>query len=154
MLNFMCNKLTVAQNEFVEPSLWFLKWKKGFSEFNSFLYLKPYFWGWACHTMRLCHPPDLSTSPKYKLLCFIPPYFILPNIECTSFKLECELPFSALFMVASFPLYGCIPWEGGCMQVLSGLVPSSQKEGFLLRTPWMAKLVGKIWHKVSSLNSL
>jgi hypothetical protein len=23
------------------------------------------------HTMRLCHPPDGSTSPKYKLLCFI-----------------------------------------------------------------------------------
>ena len=22
-------------------------------------------------TMRLCHPPDGSTSPKYKLLCFI-----------------------------------------------------------------------------------
>jgi hypothetical protein len=21
--------------------------------------------------MRLCHPPDGSTSPKYKLLCFI-----------------------------------------------------------------------------------
>jgi hypothetical protein len=23
--------------------------------------------------MRLCHPPDGSTSPKYKLLCFKPP---------------------------------------------------------------------------------
>ncbi len=23
------------------------------------------------HRMRLCHPPDGSTSPKYKLLCFI-----------------------------------------------------------------------------------
>ncbi len=22
-------------------------------------------------SMRLCHPPDGSTSPKYKLLCFI-----------------------------------------------------------------------------------
>jgi hypothetical protein len=21
--------------------------------------------------MRLCHPPDVSTSPKYKLLCFV-----------------------------------------------------------------------------------
>jgi hypothetical protein len=35
--------------------------------------------------MRLCHPPDGSTSPKYKLLCFKPPYFILPNTERTSF---------------------------------------------------------------------
>jgi hypothetical protein len=35
-------------------------------------------------TMRLCHPPDGSTSPKYKLLCFKPPIF-LPNTECTSF---------------------------------------------------------------------
>jgi hypothetical protein len=25
------------------------------------------------HTMRLCHPPDGSTSPKYKLLHFKPP---------------------------------------------------------------------------------
>ncbi len=30
-----------------------------------------------CHgtrgrSMRLCHPPDDSTSPKYKLLCFKP----------------------------------------------------------------------------------
>jgi len=24
-------------------------------------------------TMRLCHPPDGSISPKYKLLCFKPP---------------------------------------------------------------------------------
>ncbi len=23
--------------------------------------------------MRLCHPPDGSTSPKHKLLCFKPP---------------------------------------------------------------------------------
>jgi hypothetical protein len=23
--------------------------------------------------VRLCHPPDGSTSPKYKLLCFKPP---------------------------------------------------------------------------------
>jgi hypothetical protein len=23
------------------------------------------------HPMRLCHPPDGSTSPNYKLLCFI-----------------------------------------------------------------------------------
>jgi hypothetical protein len=24
-------------------------------------------------SMRLCHSPDGSTSPKYKLLCFKPP---------------------------------------------------------------------------------
>jgi hypothetical protein len=27
----------------------------------------------ALLSMRLCHPPDGSTSPKYKLLCFKPP---------------------------------------------------------------------------------
>jgi hypothetical protein len=93
--------------------------------------------------MRLCHPPDLSTSPKYKLLCFKHHNLFYQNIECTSFKPGYELPFSALFMVASFPLCGYIPWEGGCMQVLSGLVPSSQTEGLLLRTPgwknWLEK---------------
>ena len=38
------------------------------------------------HVMRLCYPPDgSSSSPKYNLLCFKPPKFILPNTECTSF---------------------------------------------------------------------
>jgi hypothetical protein len=54
--------------------------------------------------MRLCHPPDDSTSPKYKLLCFKPPQFILPNTECNGFKLGYVLPSFALFTVASFPL--------------------------------------------------
>jgi hypothetical protein len=54
--------------------------------------------------MRLFHPPDGSTSPKYKLLCFKPPKFILLNTEYTSFSLGYVLPSSALFMVASFPL--------------------------------------------------
>ncbi len=56
------------------------------------------------NSMRLCHPPDGSTSLKYKMLCFKPPLFILPNKECTSFSLGYVLPSSALFMVASFPL--------------------------------------------------
>ncbi len=28
---------------------------------------------WQVELMRLCHPPDGSTSSKYKLLCFKPP---------------------------------------------------------------------------------
>jgi hypothetical protein len=36
--------------------------------------------------MRLCHPPDGSTSPKYKLLCFITTKQICKEEECTSFK--------------------------------------------------------------------
>jgi len=35
--------------------------------------------------MRLSHPPDGSTSPKYKLLCFITTKKILQREECTSF---------------------------------------------------------------------
>jgi hypothetical protein len=34
--------------------------------------------------MRLCHPPDGSTSPKYKFLCFITTKFFLQREECTS----------------------------------------------------------------------
>jgi hypothetical protein len=35
--------------------------------------------------MRLCHPPDGSTSPKYKLLFFIKTKKKLQREECTSF---------------------------------------------------------------------
>jgi hypothetical protein len=35
--------------------------------------------------MRLCHPPDGSTSPKYKLLCFITTKIFLQREERTSF---------------------------------------------------------------------
>jgi hypothetical protein len=35
--------------------------------------------------MRLCHPPDGSTSPKYKLLCFITTKKNLQREERTSF---------------------------------------------------------------------
>ncbi len=35
--------------------------------------------------MRLCHPPDGSTSPKYKLLCFITTKKILQREERISF---------------------------------------------------------------------
>jgi hypothetical protein len=38
-----------------------------------------------CSTMRLCHPPDGRTSPKYKLLCFITTKIFLQREECTSF---------------------------------------------------------------------
>jgi hypothetical protein len=40
--------------------------------------------GWG-RTMRLCQPPDVSTSPKYKLLCFITTKKILQREERTSF---------------------------------------------------------------------
>ncbi len=36
-------------------------------------------------SIRLCHPPDGSTSPKYKLLCFITIKNILQGEERTSF---------------------------------------------------------------------
>jgi hypothetical protein len=36
-------------------------------------------------TMRLCHPPDGSTSPKYKLLFFIATKNFLQREERTSF---------------------------------------------------------------------
>ncbi len=36
--------------------------------------------------MRLCPPPDGSTSPKYKLLCFIITKKILQREECTIFN--------------------------------------------------------------------
>ncbi len=41
----------------------------------------------ACYSykMRLCHPPDGSTSPKYKLLCFITTKKNLQREEHTSF---------------------------------------------------------------------
>jgi hypothetical protein len=35
--------------------------------------------------MRLCHPQDGSTSPKYKLLFFKTTKKILQKEECTSF---------------------------------------------------------------------
>ncbi len=54
--------------------------------------------------MRLCHPPDGSTSPKYKLLCFITTKKNLEREERTSFEPREVLPPSALFMVDSFPL--------------------------------------------------
>jgi hypothetical protein len=37
--------------------------------------------------MRLCHPPDGSTSPMYKLLCFITSKIFLQREERTSFQL-------------------------------------------------------------------
>ncbi len=42
---------------------------------------------WLRHLgpMRLCQPPDGSTSPKYKLLCFITTNFFLKREERTSF---------------------------------------------------------------------
>ncbi len=36
--------------------------------------------------MRLCHPPDGSTSPKYKLLCFITTKKFLQRKECIAFN--------------------------------------------------------------------
>jgi len=39
----------------------------------------------AVYLMRLCHPPDGSTSPKYKLLCFITTKLFLQREERTSF---------------------------------------------------------------------
>ena len=35
--------------------------------------------------MSLCHPPDGSTSPKYKLLCFTTTKKFVQREECTSF---------------------------------------------------------------------
>ena len=36
--------------------------------------------------MRLCHPPDGSTSPKYKLLCFITTKKILHKKNALAFN--------------------------------------------------------------------
>jgi hypothetical protein len=36
-------------------------------------------------SMRLCHPPEGSTSANYKLLCFITTKKNLQREECTSF---------------------------------------------------------------------
>jgi hypothetical protein len=36
--------------------------------------------------MRLCHPPDGSTSPKYKLLCFITTKFFCKEKNTLAFN--------------------------------------------------------------------
>ncbi len=36
--------------------------------------------------MRLCHPPDGSTSPKYKLLCFITTNFFCKEKNALAFN--------------------------------------------------------------------
>ncbi len=40
------------------------------------------------------------------------------------------------------------------IQELEGLAPSSQTEGSLLRTPWVALMARKFWQKESFVNSL
>ncbi len=43
--------------------------------------------------MRLCHPPDGSTSPKYKLLCFITTKFFCKEKYALAFNRDrcCQL---------------------------------------------------------------
>ncbi len=45
-------------------------------------------------------------------------------------------------------------WRGGGIQVLAGVVPSSQAVGSILRTPLPVKLAVNIWQKGSAANSL
>ena len=55
--------------------------------------------------MRLCHPPDGRTSPKYKLLCFITTTNFCIEKNALAFNRDrCCTP-SALFTVDSFPLF-------------------------------------------------
>ncbi len=56
--------------------------------------------------MRLCHPPDGSTSPQYKLLCFKTSKKICNEKNTLAFNRDrcCHGPPSALFTVDSFPL--------------------------------------------------
>jgi hypothetical protein len=49
-----------------------------------------------------------------------------------------------LMSVSMHDSTGPFPRKEGGIEVLAGLAPSSQTVGSLLRTPWLAKPVGKI----------
>ncbi len=79
--------------------------------------------------MRLCHPPDGSTSPKYKLLCFITAkFFFCKEKNAIAFNRD-----RCCHLVLCLQL---IPFH--CLNFLKCAVP--------LVAPFGGRLAGQKWH--------
>jgi hypothetical protein len=58
--------------------------------------------------MRLCHPPDGSARPKYKLLCFKPPYVFKEIQNALAFNRDMCCHLALCLRLLPFHCHNCI----------------------------------------------